>query len=238
MAAIGANYDFREVVNRAAERYRAIGRHAYYFCRSKLAHDPVFHALLDGGHIPDGARVVDLGCGQGVLAALLASANGLAVLDRANDAPHYALHGIDLRSGAIAEAKRALADLGDRVRFEVGDLRTVEVPPADVIIILDVLHYLDDDAQRRLLQRSYRALTSGGTLLLRVGDAEGGWRFRLTLAIDKLVGFVRHRGSHRLTCRSLAQWMALVQASGFDVEAHPMSRGTPFCNALLVARRR
>jgi hypothetical protein len=48
------------------------------------------------------------------------------------------------------------------------------------------------------------------------------------------------RGHSLLTthCRSLTQWRALLAQCGFDVEATPMSQGTPFANVLLVAHAR
>jgi hypothetical protein len=33
----------------------------------------------------------------------------------------------------------------------------------------------------------------------------------------------------------VAQWRLLLQECGFDSEAKPMSRGTPFANVLLIA---
>ena len=59
---------------RAAARYRPTGRGPYYFARGKLSGDPVFAALLRDGLIKDAARIVDVGCGLGVLAAWLAAA--------------------------------------------------------------------------------------------------------------------------------------------------------------------
>ena len=55
----------------------------------------------------------------------------------------------------------------------IGDMRSAALPPCDLVVILDVLHYVDKAAQRALLQRVYDALRpSGGRLLLRVGDAD------------------------------------------------------------------
>jgi hypothetical protein len=35
--------------------------------------------------------------------------------------------------------------------------------------------------------------------------------------------------------RSLAAWVVKLEALGFQVEAVPMSQGTPFANVLLIA---
>ena len=59
---------------RAARPYRKAGLHPWLFARGKLGHDPVFAGMLRLGMIPHGARLLDLGCGQGLLAALLLAA--------------------------------------------------------------------------------------------------------------------------------------------------------------------
>ena len=64
----------RELVNSASEPYRACGRFAYHFARGKLARDPVFAAILSRGLLSGRTRILDLGCGQGLLAAWLLAA--------------------------------------------------------------------------------------------------------------------------------------------------------------------
>jgi len=58
----------------ASRSYLTAGRFPYYYAQSKLRFDLVFLTLLRRGLIPDGARVIDLGCGQSLLAAVLLAA--------------------------------------------------------------------------------------------------------------------------------------------------------------------
>ena len=67
----------RALLDAASAPYRSAGRFAWHFSRSKLKHDPVFVGLLERGVIPDAQRLVDLGCGQGLLASWLRSARAL-----------------------------------------------------------------------------------------------------------------------------------------------------------------
>jgi hypothetical protein len=90
-------------------------------------------------------------------------------------------------------------------------------------------------AQIEVLQRVRAALPRRGLLLLRVGDAGGGLRFRYGQWSDKLVMLLRGHSIVAQHCRSVAQWRLLLQECGFDSEAKPMSRGTPFANVLLIA---
>ena len=227
-------------VERAAQRFRACGRSAYYFSRGKLRGDPVFAALLRDGRIASRARIVDVGCGLGILPALLAAAEDGSAAWPADWSPvptGWTLHGFDLRSDAIAIGQRALADLGDRVQLVVGDVRTAPLPDCDVAVILDVLHYIDTAAQLALLACVHSALRPRGSLLLRVADAAPTWRFRWTLAVDWCVSVSRGLWWPRFGYRPLAEWTALLNSIGFTVTAQPMSEGTPFSNVLLIAHK-
>lgn len=99
-----------------------------------------------------------------------------------------------------------------------------------------MLHYIDYPAQRRVLERLQEALTPGGRLLLRIGDADAGLHFRISNWVDHTVTFVRGHRLPRLHCRSLAQWLEELRTLGFDCEPVAASQGTPFAYVLLVAR--
>ena len=62
------------LIDAAARPFSAAGRFARHFAHGKLRHDPVYLALLERGVFPDRVRVLDLGCGQGILLSLLVAA--------------------------------------------------------------------------------------------------------------------------------------------------------------------
>jgi SAM-dependent methyltransferase len=177
--------------------------------------------------LPAGGAVLDLGCGQAVLAALLVAAG---------KAPRR-YTGIELMQRDVDRAMHVARATPDcEMKFVTGDIRTTPFPAADAVVILDVLHYVDHDAQAEVLKRVRDALSGGGVLLLRVGDEAPTFRFRYTVAIDRLVMALRGHRLERLYCKPVARWRAELEALGFSVEPAPMSAGTPFANVLLVAR--
>jgi SAM-dependent methyltransferase len=224
----------------AARRYAPAGRFARHFARGKLRGDPVFAEILRRGLVPDGARVLDLGCGQGCLLALLVAARDQ---HRAGDWPvrwppppaRVVLRGIEFLAQDVARAGVAL---GSEAAVELGDLRTAVLPPGDVVVLMDVLHYLEPGAQERLLARIAQALGPDGLFLTRVGDPSAGFAAALTWLIDQVVAVARGQGLHRFHRRSIAVWTATLERHGFAVTAEPMNGGMLFANVLLVGRKR
>jgi SAM-dependent methyltransferase len=134
------------------------------------------------------------------------------------------------------DVERARAALGTGASFSVGDMCRADFGRADAVVVLDVLHYVDFEAQNEVLKRIRAALAPGGVLVLRVGDAAGGWPFRFSVWVDHVVTFVRGHRNSRLYCRSLEDWKAALARLGFTVQSLPMNEGTPFANILLVAQ--
>ncbi len=227
---------FRALARRAASRYGS-DRFARHFAYFKLTGDPIFRHLLEGGLLAGRERLLDLGCGQGILEALLAAAAEHASGWPREWAPLPAprtVRGIELDAHA---ARRASAAAGARASIVRADIRTAAFGAADAIVILDVLHYVDRPAQEAVLERLRDAVAPGGVVLLRVADARPSLRFRATIAVDRLSLWLRGRRPGRYHCRPLAEWIARLEGLGFAVEPRPMSVGTPFANVLLVARR-
>ncbi|TCC23332.1 class I SAM-dependent methyltransferase [Kribbella sindirgiensis] len=95
-----------------------------------------------------GARVVDLGCGEGGLAVRLAEAGAAEVL------------AVD-----VSEQMLAAARLHPAVRYERADLADFEVPTgtADLVVSSMALHYVEDFDD--LVARVARWLVPGGWLV-------------------------------------------------------------------------
>jgi SAM-dependent methyltransferase len=227
-----------ELVAAAAEPYRAAGRFAWHFARGKLGGDPVFAGLLRHGLIPAQSRILDLGCGQGLLAAWLRAAHtsyqtGNWPQDWPSAAAFSAYRGIELMPKDVQRA--AVIQDGNTV-IEQGDIRTANFSKADVVVILDVLHYMNLPAQNDVLRRVRAALGDGGRFIMRVGDAAAGVPFGFSYYIDIVVAAARGRKLERLHCRTLKQWTTALMDLGFTLETVPMSQGTPFANVLLVAQ--
>jgi SAM-dependent methyltransferase len=225
------------LVELASLPYRRAGRFAYHFARGKLRGDPVFRALLERGLLHGRAHILDLGSGQGLLTAWLRAAahcHERGIWPRGWPAPPRAptIRGMELSAREVARARRAL---GAECAVEQADIRGAPFGSAEAVMLLDVLHYMSPESQRDVLERVRAALPPGGLLVLRVGDAEGGVRFRLSRWSDQVIALARGHGLLRLHCRSIGEWRALLRACRFESTVQPMGGGTPFTNVLLIA---
>ena len=236
MRSWSSSASWRTLVDTASAPYAKGGRVAGHFARGKLRWDPVFHHLLVHGLIAPRSRVLDIGCGRGLLASLLHAASGEARQGRwptgwaaAPDATRFT--GIDVMARDVAQARDAL---GADAVFVCGDMRSVAFPAADTVVILDALHYIETPEQDAVLERARGSLVDGGRLVLRVGDAASRRGFAASQWIDHVVCLLRGRGVRPRAGRSFAEWQARLEALGFEVSSQPMAKGTPFANVLLV----
>ncbi len=226
------------LVDRASQYYRGSDRFAYHFARGKLGADPVFMAMLERGLFPDNARILDLGCGQGLLAAWLFA--GRQLYDTGEwpadwpPPPRLAdIRGVDLLA---RDVQRARASLGIPARFEEGDMLYVDYGQVDVVVIMDVLHYVDFAAQDDILRRVRAALPTGGLFITRVGDAGAGLRFKLSNWVDRTVAFLRGGRLRPMHCRLLQDWVQILERIGFSVEVADMNGALPLANVMIIAR--
>ena len=238
------------LIRDASSLYRPAGRFAWHFARNKLARDPLFATLLRVGAVPDASCLVDLGCGQGLLAAWLSTARASWAATGAHDGwpvdwpvpPKVGTYlGIDRSRRDVARARRALPPFARSFRGDVGKLGMTMLDRCDVAVLFDVLQYLAPDAQERLLVTIHAGLPPWGVLLLRIGDGASTAASRRANAVDLVVCAARGQPRLRLHRRPVDRWIALLEGIGFRVEVLDDERDgsspSRFANVLLRASR-
>lgn len=205
------------------ERYRRIGRFAEGFARGKMTSDPAYAEVC--GRLEDRGTLVDVGCGEGYLLARVR-----------DEKPGWDLYGFDHDARRLDQARQALEG-EERIHLSDGDVRTAPLPRADAITCLDVLHYMPPEVQDDILARLAGALAPGALLLIRDGDAAGGWAASvLRLSERAAVALGRHKGDG-VFLRPSTDTLNTLARLGLDATATPCNEGTPFANVLFLARK-
>jgi uncharacterized protein (DUF2062 family)/SAM-dependent methyltransferase len=194
------------------------------FVRWKLRLDRIFDLLaelLAAENLGSGT-VVDLGCGYGITLCFAAFDN-----------KRRHLIGCDLDAHRIAVARQALGTLN--ADLTVADVRHFELPPAGLILILDVLQYLPAAEQPALLKRCCSALAPEGVLVFRVHDRERGLRSAITMAFDRLIFACGGNGFPRML--SIVEYRGALETAGMKVEERRFQNRLPLAHVLFVARK-
>ncbi len=215
----------KDIMARVRGHYRTLEAYPRMFARFKLRFDPMFTDLpkLLTGEVADVRTVhtiIDVGCGYGVPACWCLEFF-----------PCADIYGIDPDPERIRVA--ALVT-GSRGHMTCG--RAPELPvlsqPADIILILDMLHYLDDRTLLVLFDNCRQALAPGGILVTRFvirPEAKVSWSWRLE---DRRVRWSGNIARYR----TLARMAAFLATCGLEVVVEKMA-DTDAELAWIVARR-
>lgn len=227
---------FAALVRRAADRYATTSITAWEFARGKLKGDPLYRAVLLSTDLPSGGTLVDVGCGQGLMLALLAEAarsrsSGTWPASWPEPPRFDRLVGIETRPRIARLAGRALHP--DAVII-AGDAREHMPQGCRAVLFFDVLHMLPASDQERLLAKTAAALDPGGMILVREVDAAAGWRFTAVRVGNTLKAAITGNWRQRFRFRTMAEWTACFQTLGLEVRTRTAGEGTPFGNVLFV----
>jgi cyclopropane fatty-acyl-phospholipid synthase-like methyltransferase len=138
------------------------------FARFKVKCDPMFPRLAEFVRCP--RRILDIGCGYGVPAVWLLECNSAA-----------RVRAIEPDSKRAAVAARAIGARGAVEVMAAPDL-PADVSGVDHVLILDVIHLLDESELRLLMERVNSAMDADGTVVLRATVPSGKscpWERRL-----------------------------------------------------------
>ena len=174
-------------------------------------------------YFPKQGKILDLGCGHGLLALTLA-----------RDSADREILAFDHDSVRIAMAKQAGQGLSPRLRFEIGGFEKLATEGLFAgIAAIDVLHYFNTSEQERILKQTYSALLPGGVFVFREVNPEGGVWSKINGLHEQVMTKIGFTKATELHFRQVADWKAISQATGFEVTVIPMNR-PPFADVLFV----
>lgn len=179
------------------------------------------------GLFPVVGRIIDVGCGDGLLLFLLS-------LEHESASRTYL--GIDPASDKIAVAKRARID---NVRFHLGEVTTLPSEAYDCVSIIDVLYLLPKARWTEFLGHSVRVLKGDGLLIVKEVVDKPRWKYWLAyleeIVAIKVLRMTKGDSPH---FESVETYRACIEAAGTDVfHIERIDRGRPHAHVVFVAKK-
>lgn len=181
--------------------------------------------------LPESGRILDWGCGHGVLA-----------LFAADRQPGRTVVGTDIDAAKLGGARRAVDAAGHADRVELRQVAPDAVPEGewDAIVLNDVVYLLAADRQQRLVRACAAALAPGGVLVSKELGPSPRWKHRLSriqehLSVSALRITATGDGLQPFPDPAVvAGWMA---DAGLTTEVVPMDRGYHVPHVAAIGRR-
>jgi len=117
-------------------------------------------------HVPPTARILDIGCGQGLLVHAL------------NSFGFKNVQGVDLSEQQVAVGQKYGLPCIAVDREYISDLATTAPATFDLIFLMDVLEHMDKAEQLGILGAISKLLVPGGRLILSVPNANASFGLR------------------------------------------------------------
>jgi predicted exporter/ubiquinone/menaquinone biosynthesis C-methylase UbiE len=193
----------KDINRRIRRRFRTVEAYPRMFARCKLRLDPLFDDLPRMLAAKQEIKtIVDIGCGYGIPACWC--------LERFKEARIAAIEPDPER---VRIAALALGERGMVAQGWAPEMPPLSAAPVDVVLLLDMLHYVDDTTAREVFGKSFQILGEGGLLVARCTIRPAGrpsWSWRLEKARIRLLG-------HEAWYRSPERLGELLAEAGFTV---------------------
>jgi SAM-dependent methyltransferase len=208
---------------RILNRYRHLTVHPRLFARIKLKKDVLFAELpLFLERDRSLATVLDIGCGYGV--------PGCWILETH---PETRIHAIEPDPERVRVAGLAFDGRGEVV-CDLAPNIPAAPQPADAALLLDMIHFLDEESLRTTLTRLHAALSPGALLVIRTvvpaPDGRRSLHWRIDALRMRLAGFrAYHRPADKVA--------AIVATTGFRITKQAGSGNNPELTWITATRR-
>lgn len=165
-------------------------------------------------HLPKHGQIIDLGCGEGVIAKYLAQESGRKII------------------GVDQNCERLPHTSVKNLEFRCSDIIDFSFKSASGAVLSDVLHHLDYQKQEKLLGNIFRGLKKGGSLIIKEIDAEEFIRCMLSRFWD-LIFYPKDK----IYYSSSKNFKKKLENVGFNVHVIRASRLFPGSTTLYIATK-
>jgi 2-polyprenyl-6-hydroxyphenyl methylase/3-demethylubiquinone-9 3-methyltransferase len=174
-------------------------------------------------HAPRAGAILDLGCGHGLVANLLALGS-----------PNRDVTGIDIDAEKIASARRTVGARRN-LRFLVADATTYNGGPYAAITVADVFYLIPPQLQRDLLAACARMLAPDGVLIWKSQVRHPRWKYAITRGQEWLMTTLGPTQGHGLYFLDTDESLDALRAAGLRAIALTLRSWRPYTDVLFLA---
>ena len=165
-------------------------------------------------------NIVDLGCGDGIFA------NFLTLKSK-----NRKVFGIEISNERLKHADKKIPN----AKFLAGDITKLQIPPADSILLVHVLHHLlSYQSQEELLYVIKAKLKKGGQLLIAEVEPNLSFKYLVTWFVDHFLvpWLFEKRFYSPIYFRRPIEWKKLLTSLGFVCKVITAEAGKPFTHVI------
>jgi len=171
-------------------------------------------------YIPKEGRVIDIGCGYGLLA------NFLTLKSNRRD-----VTGVDLSEKRISVAQKT-TDNRNKICFKSVNVLDLQLGKYCAMVMSDFLHHIDYKAQEELLVRCYQKIAPGGLLIIEEVDNRPLCKYWFNTIVDRMLNI-----GEGIFFRNQREFRELLEEIGFKVSIKKAHKGIPLSDVIYICRK-
>jgi len=164
--------------------------------------------------LPQKGKIIDLGCGEGVIAKFIAKKKARTVI------------------GVDSDKKRLPETNSKNLIFKEGDIRGTPLNGINSVVISDVLHHINLPDQKKLLKKISRQIKKGGVLVIKEIDSSEYVRSKLSRLWDLLL-----YPQDKINYWQFKNLKIFLQSRGFTVKILRPCRLFPGSTTLFICKK-
>jgi len=176
--------------------------------------------------IPRDSSIVDLGCGYGFLSYILALCSS-----------ERRVTGVDFDKEKISVAKSISIPCAD-IQFEYADTAEYILPGSDVFIMIDILHYMPEEMQVKLITGCMSKINQGGMIIIREANKDFTQRHFYTRLSERFSAGINFNKTKykNMFFLSGSFVQSIADQNGFSCTIHDRSKKTS--NEIYILRKK
>lgn len=213
--------NYKQFLGRIVNAYPSPVTRFYCHARFTIININMLHIL--GLCLRGQRRILDIGCGFGLFGCYFSALY-----------PEITYHGIDLSAKRIGEAQQVAARLGlTNASFACADANDLALTEQyDAIMMLDLMHHIDDEAKRRLMATCAQHLEPGGRLIIKDITTHPWPKLAFTWLLDVLM-----TRSNDMWYWDEAQFHTLLSGYCRRVDTLPITDWLPYPHIVYLAEK-